>query len=307
MSYAPATLPTREWTWLVFTPVQESNHWPFAKALSLSDDQWVDFLAHARVAESLVAPALPGDEVQRAWVGSSGLDALREAGRFYTRALRLLTDRGVPAQEIGRVLDFGCGWGRIYRLFLRNCRPGDLVGVDIDDGCIDICSSSMPYGNFERCDPMPPLGFGDGSFDVVTAYSVFSHLAEDPLRAWLREFGRLLRPGGIVFLTTLKEAHVDSWNARRNEDAHGAALATAGFNHESWRRRAAFGHVLFVPTGGGGSREAPAFYGETIVPHAYFEREAGGLGFEMLDYSHGDDLPQAFVALATPANAAARW
>ena len=277
--------------------MEASTH-SFADALSLTDEAWVEFLAHERSVEGLVAPPLPDESMQRAWVGSSGLDALREAGRFTARALRLLGERGVPAEDIGRVLDFGCGWGRIYRLFLRNCRPGDLVGIDIDDGCIGVCSNAMPYGTFEPCDPMPPVGFDDASFDVVTAYSVFSHLAEEPLRAWLREFARVLRPDGVIFFTTLKEAHIESWKARRKEAAHGAALAAAGFKPRAWRRRAASGEVLFVPTGGGGTRESPSFYGETIVPQAYLEREASGLGFDLLEYSADDTLPQAFVALA---------
>ena len=130
----------------------------------------------------------------------------------------------------------------------------------------------------------------------MTAYSVFSHLAEAPFRAWLAEFSRVLRVGGTVFFTTLKEAHIDAWDARRGEVAHGAALASVGFTAAGWRARADAGQLLFVPTGGGGPR-SPSFYGETVVPRAFLEREAPLLGFELLEFRSDDDLPQAFVAL----------
>jgi SAM-dependent methyltransferase len=269
----------------------------FESALALGTEEWAEFLAHERPVDGLVPPPLPDEGLQRAWVGSSGVDALLEAGRFTALAVEALSERGASPDDVGRVLDFGCGWGRIYRCFLRHCRPGSLVGVDIDEGCVALCRKAMPYGSFELCDPMPPLAFADEAFDAVTAYSVFSHLAEEPFRRWLREFARVLRPGGFVFFTTLKEAHVDAWKHRRREAAHGAALKAVGFTPRSWRKRASSGHVLFVPTGGGGTLESPTFYGETIVPRAYMEREAEGLGFELMRYSDDGELPQAFVTL----------
>ncbi len=154
----------------------------------------------------------------------------------------------------------------------------------------------MPYGALRVCEPLPPLQFGAGTFDVVTAYSVFSHLAEEPCRAWLTEFSRVLRPRGTVFFTTLKEAHVDLWNTNREEVAHGAALASVNFDVKRWRAEAEAGHVLFVPTGGGGPRSS-TFYGETVMPQAFLEREAPGLGFNVLEFRSTNDLPQAFVAL----------
>ena len=160
----------------------------------------------------------------------------------------------------GRVLDFGCGWGADLPSLPRNCDAGDLVGVDLDPGCVESTSPRLLSG-----------------------------------RGW-PSFSRVLRVGGTVFFTTLKEAHIDAWDARRGEVAHGAALASVGFTAAGWRARAEAGQFLFVPTGGGGPR-SPSFYGETVVPRAFLEREAPLLGFELLEFRSDDDLPQAFVAL----------
>ena len=51
-------------------------------------------------------------------------------------------------------------------------------------------------GNFEQSAVEPPLRFADGSFDIVYAYSVFSHLSERVQLRWVEEFARILRPGG---------------------------------------------------------------------------------------------------------------
>ena len=269
---------------------------PFQAALPLTDQEWVEFLAGERRVAGLTAPPLPAPELQQAFVGSSGIAAFREAKVFSSHVLRILQLGNLRRDDVGRVLDFGCGWGRIYRVFLRHCRPGNLVGIDVDHECVRLCETAMPYGIFEVCDPLPPLRFGERTFDVVTAYSVFSHLAEEPCRDWLSEFSRVLRPGGTVFLTTLKEAHVDVWNARTEEVAHGAALSSVGFDVDKWRSDAKAGRFLFVPTGGGGPRSS-AFYGESVIPGAYLEREASRLGFNLLEFSSANDLPQAFVAL----------
>ena len=42
-----------------------------------------------------------------------------------------------------------------------------------------------------------------GSFGLIYALSVFSHLSEPLQRAWVAEFRRLLRPGGLLVLSVL--------------------------------------------------------------------------------------------------------
>lgn len=51
----------------------------------------------------------------------------------------------------------------------------------------------------------PPTPYVSGSFDLIYALSVFSHLDEPLQRDWLAEFRRLLRPGGLLVLSLLGE------------------------------------------------------------------------------------------------------
>jgi SAM-dependent methyltransferase len=270
------------------------SHGQWKAADGLDIDEWVAFLAGLRTDTTLPPPpAMPSEEIQTAYVGSSGLAAMREAGEFYRQVQELLRSRD---GAVGRLLDFGCGWGRIYRLFLRD--SDKLVGVDIDSGCIAICRSALPDGDFEVCGVEPPLGFAEHSFDTVAAYSVFSHLAERVFTSWMLEFSRVLAPGGRVFFTTLKRAHLAVWDGlSQSGNAHyRAALRDASFEKGEWSCAADQGErVLFVPTGGGDMRSA-SFYGEAIISRSYLDRVLPELGFELLVFSDQECLPQVFVA-----------
>lgn len=99
----------------------------------------------------------------------------------------------------GRALDFGCGVGRLTRPLSGHF--DEVVGVDISPRMIELAEAGNPAG--ERCrfvlNDRPDLGvFPDASFDLVYASLVLQHLPPDHARGYLREFGRVLRPGGVV-------------------------------------------------------------------------------------------------------------
>lgn len=158
-------------------PSAKRAQWPGAPA-SMSDEEWVDFLAGERAFQGLIAPQMPPADLQRSFVGLSGREALYEALAFCSKLVETASAFGVTVGRSSRVLDFGCGWGRLYRVMLRWCSPANLIGVDIDEKCVNICHDAMPYGTFVKTEVEPPLPFQAGSFEIVYAYSVFSHLAQ---------------------------------------------------------------------------------------------------------------------------------
>jgi SAM-dependent methyltransferase len=106
------------------------------------------------------------------------------------------------------VLDFGCGAGRTLRHFLAEAETGEFWGADIDDASIDWIQGALcPPLHARRCSAFPPLGFEDGSFDLVWAISVFTHLSENS-NQWLAELHRLLKPGGLLIAT-----YMGRWNS----------------------------------------------------------------------------------------------
>jgi SAM-dependent methyltransferase len=106
-------------------------------------------------------------------------------------------------------LDFGCGCGRLARPLLESGVPRSYNGVDVDARQVAWAARRLT-GRFRLMRPEPPLAFPDGSFDVVLAVSIFTHLSEAEQFAWLAEIQRLLKPGGLLVATTHSETLADS-------------------------------------------------------------------------------------------------
>jgi len=95
-----------------------------------------------RVQEGRVFPDFPSAEIQRQFVGSAYEDALDEAGKFYAFARESMEDRAYKRSSGEGYLDFGCGWGRIGRFFLRDFSTDNMVGVDIDPDMVAFCADA---------------------------------------------------------------------------------------------------------------------------------------------------------------------
>ncbi|MFB3776848.1 MAG: class I SAM-dependent methyltransferase [Bryobacteraceae bacterium] len=135
-------------------------------------------------------------------------------------------EAGVDFDSARRVLDFGCGCGRTLRWFLPGDRPGRFCGVDVDAEAVEWCGRHLKGASFQATSPAPPLPFPDDHFDIVYAFSVFTHLDEAMQDAWLAELGRILEPGGVLLLTVFGRA------ARESLDSRGrSALDSDGIVH----------------------------------------------------------------------------
>ncbi len=104
----------------------------------------------------------------------------------------------------GAVLDWGCGPARVIRHLPEVLAGKDCAihGSDYNAGTIAWCRAHVPGIDFAQNGLAPPFAYADGSFDALYAISVFTHLSEPLHRGWLAEIRRILKPGGIAFLTT---------------------------------------------------------------------------------------------------------
>lgn len=117
--------------------------------------------------------------------------------------LQLLSRFSFNLRITGAVLEFGCGSARLLRL-LRCIEGLRLVGADANPACVEWCKENVPGPEYYANELAPPLSFAeDGSFDLVLAYSVFTHIPLDLQIAWLKELRRVLRPGGMFVCTVL--------------------------------------------------------------------------------------------------------
>ncbi|MEM9168439.1 MAG: class I SAM-dependent methyltransferase [Pseudomonadota bacterium] len=104
-----------------------------------------------------------------------------------------------------RVLDFGCGCGRVTR-HLPALTKAEIFGVDYNPRLVRWCADNLP-GTFSQNRLQPPLSFDDAAFDVVYLVSVFTHLKIATQNEWLDEFARIVKPGGFVIVTFHDEDH----------------------------------------------------------------------------------------------------
>jgi SAM-dependent methyltransferase len=102
-------------------------------------------------------------------------------------------------------LDFGCASGRVTRHTTLEYPGVQTMGCDINRLHVEWCNSYLPQGclTFQN-QSVPSLPLEDNSIDVVSAYSVFTHI-EALETAWLMELRRILRPGGIAWVTVHSE------------------------------------------------------------------------------------------------------
>jgi len=164
------------------------------------------------------------------------LEHPRQSIRLYEwrgilRAVEALTAIGPETQW----LDFGCGNGGLVR-YCREQRRCRIVGFEegwITDKAVE---RGIPILDAEQLDKL------SGTFDVVTAIEVLEHV-QDPV-AVLKKIRRLLKPGGLFFLTTGNarpfRARLLSWGYVRPEihisffepETLARALTLAGFQPE---------------------------------------------------------------------------
>lgn len=108
---------------------------------------------------------------------------------------------GGRLQACERILDFGCGCGRVL-LWLKDLAGATaLYGSDIDATAIEWAREHLPYVTFTVNNGLPPTEFPDAFFDFVYSQSVFTHLDETYQDAWLAELQRIVRPGGRLLLS----------------------------------------------------------------------------------------------------------
>jgi SAM-dependent methyltransferase len=146
-------------------------------------------------------PGFPDESVQRENVGSAGRLALLEAERFYLHVKSASATAGIPLGHGSRLLDFGCGWGRMLRYFVRDIPDDRLWGVDVNaERVIDCIRTGVP-GSVCLIQPQGRLPFDAHSFSHIIAYSVFSHLPPQLAAHWVKELARVLEPSGLLVLT----------------------------------------------------------------------------------------------------------
>jgi ubiquinone/menaquinone biosynthesis C-methylase UbiE len=129
------------------------------------------------------------------------------------RALQDL-ERLIPSRRTAYpvVVDVGCGSGKSLKKLSQRFSPQRLVGVDIDPGMLELSraeaaregvQAELVQGSSSR------LQLADNSVDLLFCHQTFHHLVEQ--QEAMREFLRVLKPGGIMLFAESTRRYIESW------------------------------------------------------------------------------------------------
>lgn len=151
---------------------------------------------------SNLLPGASTEEMDRHLTGDTGISLLQKSLRF-TRALEAGFRRHTGRSMLGaRVLDYGYGYGRLTRLMLHTSDPINIFGCDVAQRSLDWARELRLPGHYALISETPSaLPFGGVNFDIIYAFSVFTHLSDPVTRAALSVLVDSLAPDGMMALT----------------------------------------------------------------------------------------------------------
>lgn len=105
------------------------------------------------------------------------------------------------------ILDWGCGVGRITRHIKEQNPSAKIYACDIYKHKIDWNKAHYRDIDFSIIAYAPPTHFTAAQFDLIYGISVFTHIDIGSQLHWLKELYRILKPTGILLITTQGEGY----------------------------------------------------------------------------------------------------
>jgi SAM-dependent methyltransferase len=140
--------------------------------------------------------------------GSTDEAIVRRTGRYAARQMSAALD----LQPDDRVLELGCGLGRIGRELAPSC--AHWTGVDISGEMIRFARqrlSGFDNVSFHQLERSSLAMFDDNSFDKAYSLAVLCHMDKEDLFLYLEELRRVLKPGGMLYADTWNLANPTGW------------------------------------------------------------------------------------------------
>lgn len=155
--------------------------------------------------------------------GSFDAQASRKWGRAYRSYLR----RWLPSDPAARILDAGCGGGRMLH-FLGERGYTSVAGVDCSLGQVELARQINP--RVQQGDAIAYLKDKDAEFDFIISLDVIEHLRKDEVLEFLRLAHRAMKPGGRLVLQTPNGASPFVGNVLYGDFTHETAFSPGGLD-----------------------------------------------------------------------------
>jgi SAM-dependent methyltransferase len=208
-----------------------------------------------------------------------------------------------PASAVNRVLDFGCGYGRITRVLRAIFPEAEIVASDLTEPAVDFCCEAFnctPHYSKAAVDHLEI----EGKFDVIFLGSVITHLSEDRTRKLLSFLIEKLHEGGLLVASSVGCTAFRLMLQRLNDKQSGTDYSLPSDRVMRWLE-AAF-------TTGYGYQDYPGYeaYGISCIEPQWFHRFIAGIeetrvthfGEAVWDFHHdiiafqrGSVTPERFI------------
>ena len=139
------------------------------------------------------------DAVTRFWTLAAPIYDLPFLQRWVYLPVQDEVVAALRAHGARRIADIACGTGIMATRIQADLNPDEIYGVDMSDGMLDQAKARSGAVTWLK-GPAERLPFEDGSLDAVVTTSAF-HFFDQP--AAMREFHRVLAPGGLVAVATI--------------------------------------------------------------------------------------------------------
>ncbi len=255
-------------------------------------DEWVQLNRHDVFADAAlrkyVSPFPPRELMQNVSGLVSESDFASHGADFFV-ALSEASPK--PLSAYRSILDFGCGCGRLARMFKGH--PGRVAGCDIDHRHVEWVDGALDFVDAKLSGVKPPIPYANSEFEAVISISIFTHLNEASQDQFLSELARVAADDGLLFLTVHGERAlqraIGEPTIRAMIDVPDRPFAKARESFDAGR------HAFILQKGhlttAGQKADAKIVegdfeYGITFIPRGYIQSH-WGRWFEIVDYRSG--------------------
>lgn len=207
------------------------------------------------------------------WTGARDLQGFKD----------IYQDLGTPPEgRKPRVLDFGCGCGRMTRL-LDMDDNFETFGSDINRSLVSWCEINLHQVTTKLNGEKPPLDFDSDFFDLAYTLSIFTHLPEDSAARWLDELARVCAKGATVIITTHGYSALDTI---RNSPVHQQMFGVDENGTDDLIRRLPTEGFIFIPYEADviAAADAGSSYGNVFIDPGYAANHWNTTDFEIVKH-----------------------
>lgn len=153
-------------------------------------------------------------------------EGLQDDAKYLEETAKQIRSVSSRLSGSARVLDFGCGQGRLLNGLVHDrIRIAEYVGIDVDAEAISWCVRNLDYDVFDISfvwynqanrryhatgTEYAKVPVPENRFDLAFSNSVFSHLDAADAAKFAAQLRPLLRPDGRLYLTAFTESGVDA-------------------------------------------------------------------------------------------------